>query len=126
MKKREIDEFEILQGQLRSFSEDLNTLAKKSPNDLLNEFKLGLVNSVLQKANTFLGNTRKPFPDFEQFENAALPSNSDVLVMVSQYLSAFEKLRTENITRTSTSWFWVIDGERDSSRRTAPPKNLDH
>jgi hypothetical protein len=126
MKKKEIDEFELLQGQLQSFSDDLNTLAKKSPHDELNKFKLGLVNSVLQKANTFLGNTRKPFADFEQFEDASIPSNSDVLVMVSQYLSAFEKLRTENITWTSTGWFWVIDGERDSSRRTAPPKNLDH
>ena len=125
MKKTDIDQFETLQGQLQSFAEDLNTLAKKSPNDLLNKFKLGLVNSVLQKANAFLGNTRKPFADFGQFDDPSLPSNSDVLIMVSQYLSAFEKLRTENITATSTGWYWVVEGQKDLSRRTAPPENLD-
>jgi hypothetical protein len=125
MKVKEIDEFETLHGQLQSFSEDLNTLAKKSPNDALNKFKLALVNSVLQKANTFLQMTRKPFADFQQFDEASIPSNSDVLVMVSQYLSAFEKLRTENIRWTSTGWLWEAEDDKEFSRRTAPPKILD-
>ncbi len=127
MKKKAIDEFEILQGQLQSFYLEMNALVKKSPNDALNKFKLGLVNSVLQKANTFLGETRKPFGDFGQFDEAAIPTTSDVLVMISQYLSAFEKLRTENIYLDYDTWYWSIDDARGGAMqmRTAPPKNLE-
>jgi hypothetical protein len=59
MKKKEIDEFETLQGQLQAFHTEMNTLVKKSPKDALNKFKLGLVNSVLKKANTFLSKERQ-------------------------------------------------------------------
>ena len=100
LKKNQIDEFERLQGQLQSFYDEMNMLAKKSPNDALNTFKLRLVNSVLVKANTFLGNGKRPFGDFEQFDEAAIPTTSDVLVLVSQYLSALENLRAENIEPT--------------------------
>ena len=94
MKKKQIHEFETLNGQLDSFYTEMNTLAKKNPNEALNKFKLGLINSVLKKANAFLGKGRCPFPDFEQFDESAMPTISDFLVIVSQYLSAFEKLRT--------------------------------
>ncbi|SRR6266480_1565348 len=124
MKRKEIDEFETLQGQLYSFYSEMNTLSKKSPNDALNKFKLGLVNSVLKKANAFLGPMRRPFADFECFDEVNIPSTSDVLVMVSQYLSAFEKLRAENIYSTYEGWFWHAE---DGSGKipTGPPKKLD-
>jgi hypothetical protein len=102
----------------------MNTLSKKSPNDALNKFKLGLVNSVLKKANLLLGAERRPFADFESFDEAVIPSTSDVLVVVSQYLSAFEKLRAENIDDDHEGWFWRVP---EGGRRipTGPPKKLD-
>ncbi len=120
MKKKEIDEFETLQGQLHSFYQEMNTLVKKSPNDALNKFKLGLVNSALKKANVFLGKGRQPFSDFEHFDEAALPSTSDVLVILSQYLSAFEKLRAENIYEEFEAWYW----RGGDNIPTGPPKKL--
>jgi len=67
-----------------------------------------------------------PFAEFEFFDEVALPSTSDVLVMISQYLSAFEKLRTENIKPLTGGWFWLIEDEPENTRgmRTAPPKIL--
>jgi secreted Zn-dependent insulinase-like peptidase len=126
MKKKEISEFEVLQGQLESFHQELTALAKKNPNDALNKFKLGLVNSLLQGANTFLGNTQKPFKDFEKFDEAALPSNSDVLVVLAQYLSALEKLRADNIQMWRGVWYWRTDEDKsgDPTIRTGPPKKL--
>jgi hypothetical protein len=125
MKQKEIDEFETLQGQLQAFHTEMNTLVKKNPSDLLNKFKLGLVNSLLKKANELLGKKRVPFADFESFDTEALPSTSDVLVIISQYLSAFEKLRTDNIQQRLSSWFWIIDEGAEFSIRTAPPKSLE-
>jgi hypothetical protein len=121
MKKEQVDEFETLQGQLQAFYEEMNTLAKKSPNDAVNKFKLGLFNSVLTKANNFLGKDRQPFADFECFDEAAMPSTSDVLVIISQYLSAFEKFRTEHIRDEGLGqWYWSGSGQIP----TAPPKKL--
>lgn len=118
-KKTEVDEFEKLQGQLQAFHDEMNGLAKKHPNDALNKFKLGLVNSVLTKSNSFLGKARLPFQDFELFDESAMPSTSDVLVILSQYLGAFEAFRAENIY-LSDQWYWTGSGEIP----TAPPKKL--
>lgn len=125
MKQKEIDEFETLQGQLQAFHTEMNTLVKKNPSDLLNKFKLGLVNSLLKKANTLLGKKRVPFPDFETFTDEALPSTSDVLVIISQYLSAFEKMRTDNIQQRHSYWYWIIEDGEEFSTRSSPPKSLD-
>ncbi len=126
MKKNEISEFESLQGQLESFHQELSNLAKKNPNDALNKFKLGLVNSVLESGNAFLGNERKPFKNFEKFDEAAMPSNSDVLVVLAQYLSTFEKLRADNIEMQHGRWYWRTEEARsgDLTIRTAPPRKL--
>jgi len=126
MTKNEIDLFETLQGQLDSFHREMNTLVKKNPNDLLNKFKLDLINSLLKRANTVLGKTRKPFQDFDQFDESTLPFTSDVLVIISQYLAALEQLRTENIEYGRGKWCWIGQNDRERyERNTYPPKQLD-
>jgi len=127
----QISEFETLNGQLGSFHQEIATLVKKSPNDTLNKFKLTLVNVVLERANVLLGNQRKPFQAFDQFDADALPSNSDVLVIVGQYKSALENLRAENIQQNEydATWRWMITksgglGRSQSDIRTAPPKKI--
>ncbi len=44
--------------------QQIGTLAKKSPNDGLNKFKLKFVNTSLGQANVLLGNEYKPFDEF--------------------------------------------------------------
>lgn len=124
MKSIQIDEFETLQGQLDSFYLELNTLTKKNPNDSLNRFKLGLINSVLKRCNSFLGPARLPFAGFEVFDEQALPSTSDALVIVSQYLNSFEVLRVENIEMKYGKWYWIEEDGDEHSRMTAAPKRL--
>lgn len=126
MTKKEISEFEALQGQLESFHQELTGLAKKNPNDSLNKFKLALVNSLLQRANDFLVKPRRPFKDFEQFDETAMPSNSDVLLVLSQYLSALEKLRADNISNHHGWWYWDAEGDPldKPTIRTIAPKKL--
>ena len=126
MTKKEISDFEALQGQLQSFHQELITLTKKSPNDGLNKFKLNLINSALKRSNSFLGKGRRPFADFEQFEEVALPSNSDVLMIVSQYFSAFEKLRADNARVHYGNWYWICsdDPPDKPSIRMATPRKI--
>lgn len=53
--REELEQFEKLIGQLRGLHEEIGLLAKKSPNDAVNAFKLRLINKVVASANTALG-----------------------------------------------------------------------
>ncbi len=123
MKRQEVDAFEALEGQLASLYDEMQTLVKKSPNDLMNKFKLQLVNSILKRVNEMLGDKRKPFPDFCMFDQDVLPSNSDVLVIVSQYLSSMEELRVANIHMSGGRWYWTMTDD-SSTRSAATPRRL--
>lgn len=127
IKREQVDTFEVLQAQLGSLYEEMQTLVKKSPNDAINKFKLNLVNALLERANRFFEELKITFPfdDFRKFSEDQLPFNSDVLLVISQYLACLEKFRSDNIKRImGGSWRWIIDGE-ESDKRTAPPKNIE-
>ena len=97
MNKKEVDNFEKYQTQLEGLLNEIGVLAKKSPNDGVNKFKLTFINEVINQANNILGDNYKPFDSFTEFDENELPSNSDVTFIISQYLNCFEKLRADNI-----------------------------
>jgi hypothetical protein len=123
LKRIDIDTFEKLKAQLDSLHSEMGVLAKKSPNDAVNSFKIRLVNSTLEKCNLFFGRKYAPFDDFNVFSEDDLPSNSDVTFIVSQYIECAEKLRSDNIYSDYEGWFWKLDdgGERI---QTAAPKKI--
>jgi hypothetical protein len=126
MKKAVVDTFEKLTAQLGSLHAELAVLAKKSPNDAVNTFKLNFINSTLQQCNKILGQNYRPFPDFEIFSTDELPSNSDVTLIISQYIECAEKFRADNIFRHGGWWYWKIDNEDKANPtiRTSPPKKI--
>lgn len=113
MKKNEVDEFEKIVAQVHGLYEELSILSKKSPNDAVNKFKLGFVNSLLDASNTFLGVRYVPFPDFSRFDVDVVPQNSDVVFILSQYLGCFEKFRSDNVVRRGGGmWYWKVKPEK--------------
>ena len=49
MKDRsEVERLEKLVGQLQGLHSEISLLAKKSPNDAVNKFKLGLINNIIK------------------------------------------------------------------------------
>lgn len=123
MNREEIGEFEQLQAQLQSLYIEVGTLSKKKPDDAVNEFKLKLINQVLKRANTTLGEENRPFGDFLQFDADNVPTNSDAVLILSQYLNCLEKLRADNARQQLGDWYWLVDGEV-SNIRTSPPRKL--
>lgn len=71
--------------QVRTLKYEFQALSSKKPNDPLNKFKVKYVNLTLAEANNILGEN-KPYKDFELFCDEELPTNSDVLMMLSLYL----------------------------------------
>jgi len=91
MKKSEKELLNKTYGQLKSLHNEISLLSKKSPVDTVNKFKLKLINSVLESANQLLGEKDKPFKDFTVFNEDDLPNNSDVVMILSQYISCIER-----------------------------------
>lgn len=122
MTEVEINNFEKIQAQLESLHEEISALSKKSQNDALNKFKLKFVNKTLSEANTLLGTQYRPFADFDQFDDNDLPTNSDVTMILGQYLNCLEKLRADNIYYKNY-WYWRSD-KGDTYIRTSSPKKI--
>ena len=116
-----VAEFETLQSQVDGLYDEVRALAGKHPNDALNKFKLGVVNGLLRRTNRLLGE-RVPLEGFEEFSDEAMPTNSDVLVVLSQYLAFLEKVRSDNISNERGYWFWVVNGKLSEIRTTMPRK----
>lgn len=123
MTKEEVDNFEKVQSQLQGLHSEISILSKKSQNDALSIFKLKFVNQILEESNNVLGSEYKPFSDFEKFHEDNIPTNSDVTLILNQYLSCLEKLRADNVQKGYNKWYWIIDGET-STVQTVMPKNL--
>ncbi len=126
MKRDDVDTFEKLVGQIQSIYDELSLLSKKSPNDALNKFKLKFVNKLLQDSNLFLRESYKPFADFDIFDEDQLPTNSDVVFILTQYLQCFEKFRADNVEYSVGRWYWTIETNKGAKERieTVRPKRL--
>lgn len=79
-----MDDKKVLE-QMKTLLHEFRILSGKKPNDPINVFKLKYVNKTLEAANDVLGDD-KPYDDFEKFSEADLPTNSDVLMILSLYL----------------------------------------
>lgn len=123
MKDRaEVENLEKLVGQLQGLHSEVTVLAKKSPNDAINTFKLGLINRVIGKANAVLGPNYVPFDDFSSFDADDLPSTSDVALVLAQYMEEAERYRSDNVKFKHGYWVYVVDGEPSDIRSGAPSK----
>ncbi|MBM6500193.1 hypothetical protein [Flavobacterium macrobrachii] len=132
MTEVEVDVFEKVQTQLEGMYEEISLLSKKSQNDGLSLFKLKFINKILIDSNKVLGTRYKPFEDFEIFDENNIPTNSDVAMILTQYINCFEKLRTDNIYSESkyngnkyeNHWYWKINNKQSEKLKTSEPKKL--
>lgn len=123
MSEIDVSLFEKVQAQMHGIYNEIVSLSKKKPDDPINKFKLKFVNQIVAQANSFLGKENIPFTDFEQFDEDSLPTNSDIVIILSQYLNCLEKLRSDNIKFDFGKWYWIIDGKL-SGQITGPPHKL--
>jgi hypothetical protein len=121
--KSEIENLEKLIGQLQGLHAEVTTLAKKSPSDAVNAFKLKLINKVIVAGNAVLGKGYRPFEDFEQFDSDDVPSTSDVAMVLGQYMEEAERYRSDNVTWYGGKWVYVLGGNA-SGIQSGPPSKI--
>jgi len=81
--------------QLQTFYREISLLSNKKPDNPLNKFKLELINGSLEQANFILGDEFRPFLGFSTFEEANMPSVSDVVLMISHYVDGLHALHSK-------------------------------
>jgi hypothetical protein len=110
----DVDQFERVRSQITQLHKEMTVLAKSKPDNPINKFKLALINEKLQQANRFLVGSFKPIDGFELFEESDLPSNSDVVLVTAQYLSALEGWRSAQVAYDPIQfqWYWKIEERR--------------
>jgi hypothetical protein len=123
MKDRsEVENLEKLIGQLQGLYSEITLLARKSPNDAVNTFKLSLINRVIKTGNDVLGPNYLPFDDFVGFNSDDIPSTSDVALVLAQYMEEAERYRSDNVRVEYGKWVYVINGVASDIRSGAPSK----
>jgi hypothetical protein len=118
----DVEKLEKVIGQLNGLHSELSLLAKKAPNDGLNLFKLKLVNKVLMSANELLVAGYVPFDDFSQFSEDDLPTNSDVTVVLTQYMEQVERFRSDHMVWYGSKWVYRINGSPGDIEGRSPTK----
>lgn len=119
--EEDVLEFEKIEQQLHTMLAEMSELSKKKANDGVNKFKLKLINTLLAKLNPML-ESFKPFDDFEEFHDDDVPTNSDVVVMLSQYVGAVFRFRSLNTERSAfdSSWTWILEGGKTAVKTEHP------
>ena len=107
----QIDEFLKLLLQVDKLLNGFLELSKKKPNDAVNKFKLKIVNNLLNIANKILTKKYMPFDDFELFDEDDLPTNSDVVVIIAQYVACLKKFGRDSTEYHDYHHYWVINGK---------------
>lgn len=103
--------FDKVEDQIEGMYSEIGLLSKKKPDGPINKFKIKLINKLLNDANALLGDQYIPFDDFKEFEEDNLPTASDVVMILSQYLKGMDKLRFDNTKYYKGRYYWVFEGE---------------
>lgn len=123
MKSRsEVEALEKLIGQLQGLHSEISLLAKKSPSDAVNAFKLRLINNVVAAANDVLAPNYLPFGDFAAFDADDVPSTSDVALVLAQYMEEAERYRSNNVKYSEFKWCYIINDEVSDIESGPPTK----
>ena len=117
MKAKDVDFFEKVRTQLQQFHNEFSVLSKGKPDNPTNKLKLRFVNEKLSEANRLLTGEFKPLGEFSLFDDADLPTNSDVVMILSQYMDCLEGWRCAHVRLDNGFWYWDTDDETIRSEK---------
>lgn len=98
--KTKVEQYKLLKPMLEALSKEMDLLSKKKPNDPLNEYKVKTINRVLEPKKLLDEEDTFIFLDILDSEN--LPTNSDVVLTLSQFNSAIETFYYNYYNRSTT------------------------
>ena len=102
-----VDQYELLVPMLRALLAEMKELSKKKQDGVLNKLKVEMINRVLSQVQDLL--TDEPTIAFlDLLDDDNLPTNSDAVLIFSQYESAmkqfYDKYTYYNSASHSHDW----------------------
>src|SRR4051794_316574 len=89
-----VEKFEMLYPMTNSDLNEIRELSKKKQDEPLNKFKVRTVNKKLEQIKTLLAD--EPTLEFlELLDEETLPSNSDAVLLISQFVKALEQFKSK-------------------------------
>ena len=86
--------FDDLHPQLKTTFEEMKELAKKKADAALNKYKVSLINRILSPLKEFLKD-QSSANLLDILSDVDLPSNSDAVLVMAQYVAAMKTYRGE-------------------------------
>jgi hypothetical protein len=103
-----VDLYELIEPLLRVMHQDFQELTKKKPEAILSINKVEVVNRILKSCRKVLdGESSLQFLDL--IDSDKIPQNSDVLLMLSQYVAAMRQFRSKYYVHNGISYEWSIE-----------------
>lgn len=88
----DIEKYSLLKDMLKAQANEFDKLSNKKPDGQLNEMKINMVNRILEPLNEMFKN-EPAFEFLEILNKDEIPTNSDVVLIISQYFTAIEEFR---------------------------------
>lgn len=93
-----VKKFEMLFPMISSDLNEIRELSKKKQDELLNKFKVTTINKKLEQIKIILSG--EPTSDFlELLDEDTLPSNSDAVLLISQFVQAMQQFKAKYYTK---------------------------
>ncbi len=111
IKESDVQEYETLNPLFNSLYQELKVLSKKKPELTLNESKVKMINTLLERIKELLKDERGA-EFLYLLDNETLPQYSDVVLILSQYetnLSKFYSLYHGEHPIASKEYGWMTE-----------------
>jgi hypothetical protein len=93
--KEQVELYSTIQPLLSAAFDEVKEFSKKKQDDPLNIKKVRMINRILEKAKDVLKN-EKTVEYLELLDEDELPSNSDAVLTMSQYMAAMNKFHKDH------------------------------
>lgn len=99
----ESQKFDMLYPMIKSDLAEIRELSKKKQDEPLNSFKVKMLNKKLGQVKELL--REEPSIQYlELLDEETLPTNSDAVLMVSQFINAMTQFRDKYYTSDGSDW----------------------
>lgn len=101
--KSNAEQFDMLFPILESVFNEIKELSKKKQDGVLNEIKVKMTNRILSKVKLILKDD--PTLEFlDLLDEESLPTNSDAVLIISQFKAAMEQYKAKYFSWLSDTW----------------------
>ena len=121
MEEADVKHFDEVQSHIEGFHNEVSLLSKGKLDSPVSIFKLEHINAKLREANDLLTAEDLPLDGFKAFNADSVPTNSDVVFVLRQYLVSLENWRCARITYRVGQWYWQTN--QSSNLLTKPPES---